>query len=152
MPRQHNPELHLPVEAIPHRPPHLWLDGVLEANEDSATGFWTPTPEHFFGHFPDIELLMGVKQVESIAQLGAYTIMSASDKPLLPMFKGIEKASFERPVRPGETLDLSISIVDRTKNEFKGEGVASISGEVACRATIIGVVMPERVAMRLLGN
>lgn len=152
MSRQHNDNFPRPEEVIPHRPPHLWLDGVTNVTEDSAEGFWMPAAENFWGHFPDLELLPGVKQVESIAQLGAYTIMGASNKPLLPMFKGIQEVSFERPVRPGETLDLSVSIVDRTKNEFRGEGVASVSGEVACRAIITGVVMPERVAMRLLGN
>jgi 3-hydroxyacyl-[acyl-carrier-protein] dehydratase len=152
MSRQHNDQFPRPEEVIPHRPPHLWLDGIADVTETSAEGFWTPSAENFWGHFPGLELLPGVKQVESIAQLGAYTIMHASDKPLLPLFKGIEEVTFERPVRPGETMDLAVQIVDRDKSKFKGEGTAMVGGELACRATIVGVAMSERAALRLLGQ
>ena len=147
----HNSNLPKPEDVIPHRPPHLWLDGVTELTDASAKGFWTPGEEHFFGHFEGMPLLPGVKQVESLAQLGAYAVMLGEEEPVLGLFKGIEDTSFERPVRPGEMLDLSIEIADRTKRDFKGLGIAEVSGVVACRTTIVGTLLPEKIARRLLG-
>lgn len=149
----HNTDLPLPEAVIPHRPPHLWLDGVTEVEAGaSASGFWTPGPEHYEGHFPDVPLLMAIKQVESLAQLGAYALMFNSETTF-GLFKGIEATSFNRPVKPGETLDLEVSISDRiTKRDFKGQGTVRVGGVIACEATILGTILPERAARRLLNS
>ena len=78
--------------------------------------------------------------------------MSGEEEPVLGLFKGIEDTSFERPVKPDEMLDLSIEIADRTKRDFKGLGIAEVSGVVACRTTIVGTLLPEKMARRLLGQ
>jgi 3-hydroxyacyl-[acyl-carrier-protein] dehydratase len=149
----HNTEFELPANVIPHRDPHLWLDGITALNPGvSAEGFWLPGDEHYVGHFDGMPLLQGVKQVESLAQLGAYTVMVGNEQPMLGIFKGIEDTSFERSVRPGETLDLSIEIVDKAKRDFKGRGIARVGGIVTCQTTIIGTLLPEKVAHRLLGK
>lgn len=149
----HNSALPLPAEVIPHRPPHLWLDGVIALVPGvSARGFWLPRQEHYDGHFEGLPLLPGVKEVESIAQLGAYALMAGSEQDVMGIFKGIESTAFEQPVKPGDTLELGIEIVDRGKRDFKGEGIAKVNGLVACRATITGILMPRRTALRLLGS
>lgn len=148
---EHNPDLPKVTDVIPHRPPRLWLDGVTELQPDRhARGFWMPDNHSFEGHFENMPILQGVQQVESLAQLGAYAVMAGSDKPLMGLFKGIEETKFERPVRPGEILDLAVTIMDMDKRNFKGRGVAEVSGELACDTIIIGTLLPERVAMRFL--
>ena len=101
----HNPELPAVTDVIPHRPPHLWLDGVIECQPGvSATGFWTPGPEHFMGHFnEELEILPGVKQIEAGAQVGAYMMMSENPGETIPLFAGIDEVKFAAPVFPGAT-------------------------------------------------
>lgn len=153
MSHEHNSDLKLPIEVIPHRPPHLWLDGVTELEVGvSAKGFWTPGEEHFLGHFEGMPLLPGVDQIEALAQLGAYLAMVDSEKPQLVLFRGIEDAGFERSVKPEEVLDLAVEIIERDGRDFKGRGIAEVSGIVACRATIAGTLLPEKVARRMLGS
>jgi len=147
---EHNPVLPIPEDVIPHRPPHLFLSGVTELTEDGAKGFWLPGKEHFAGHFPGMPLLPGVYQVESVAQLGAYAAMAKSEEPILGLFKGIESTHFERVVKPGDFLELAVEIIDRNKRDFKGKGIVEVSGQLACETTIIGALLPERVAKRML--
>lgn len=148
----HNQEFLLPEQVIPHRNPHLWLDGIIELeNGVSAKGFWTPGEEHYVGHFDTMPLLQGVKQVESLAQLGAYSVMANTEQAMLGIFKGIENTVFEKLVKPGDTLELEIEIIDKGKRDFKGRGIARIGGIVSCQTTILGTILPEKVAQRLLG-
>ena len=146
----HNPNLPKPEEVLPHRPPHLWLDGVTVANASYARGFWTPGDEHFAGHFEGMPLLPGVKQIESVAQLGAYTLLLDSEEPVLGLFKGIKDTEFKRPIKPGETLGLFVEFTNRRRRDFEGVGIVEVSGELACRTTIVGTLLPERVARRML--
>jgi 3-hydroxymyristoyl/3-hydroxydecanoyl-(acyl carrier protein) dehydratase len=78
--------------------------------------------------------------------------MAETDQELMGIFKGIEKATFEQPVRPEDTLELGIDIVDRGKRDFKGQGIVKVSGQVACQTTITGLIIPRRMALRLLGS
>src|SRR4030095_13531504 len=139
-----------PEKVIPYRPPHLWLDGVTELTDNTATGFWTPDGEHSLGHFKDMPLLPGVSQIESLVQLGAYVLMLGDGEPALGLLQGIEETKFERLVQLGERLDLFIKIADRTRRNFRCLGIAEVSGALVCRTTIIGTVWPERVVQRLL--
>ena len=103
-----------PEEVIPHRKPFLFLTEVTQLTiSQSAHGYWQlGSSEDFFeGHFPDFPTLPGVLMCESIAQLGAYTLLSDPNfENLLPLFGGIDNVRFRRKVSPGERLDLSVEI------------------------------------------
>ena len=68
-------------EVVPHRRPLLLLTAVTSLTPGvSAIGHWdlTGEEEFFSGHFPGRPTLPGVLQCESIAQLGAYALLSLS--------------------------------------------------------------------------
>jgi 3-hydroxyacyl-[acyl-carrier-protein] dehydratase len=155
---EHNPDLPKVTDVIPHRPPSLWLDGVIACNPgESATGFWTPNPKHYAGHFEDIQLLMAVKQVESAAQLGAYTLMLEDPGNILATFKGItgrgdDPFEFKAPVFPGDTLELEVSDFKKGKREFSGFARVAVGGEETASGIIMGTVMSMKVGMRALSG
>jgi 3-hydroxyacyl-[acyl-carrier-protein] dehydratase len=134
-----------PASIIPHRPPFLFVDELLEIEPGvSAKGRWhlTGDEDFFAGHFPGRPTLPGVLMVEAIAQLGAVAVLQDPRfAGKLPLFGGVDSARFRRQVGPGDTLDLEITMGRMSARAGKGSGVASVGGEVACTADLLFVVV-----------
>lgn len=129
-----------PTEILPHRPPFLFVDEIVALEPGRrAAARWTLDPETPFlaGHFPGEPIMPGVIIVEALAQTGALVVLSLPDsRRKLALFAGIERARFRRPVRPGETLDLTLEVTRRRGPIGEGEGCATVGGDVACEATL----------------
>ncbi|QXM06693.1 3-hydroxyacyl-ACP dehydratase FabZ [Crassaminicella indica] len=125
---------------IPHRYPFLLVDKIIELEAGKkAVGIKNVTiNEPFFqGHFPGNPIMPGVLQVEALAQVGAVAVLSLEEyKGKLAVFTGIENAKFRRQVVPGDTLRLEVEMVSMRRGMGKGEAVAYVGDEVACKATI----------------
>jgi 3-hydroxyacyl-[acyl-carrier-protein] dehydratase len=81
--------------------------------------------------------------VESLAQLAAAAVLADDRyKDRLPLFGGIDQARFRRQVKPGDTLDLDVSIARLSARSGRGRGVASVGGQVACEAELLFVLAP----------
>ena len=134
-----------PEEILPHRPPFLFVDEVLEVIEGrSARGTWTLTGDEAFfaGHFPGRPTLPGVLMVEAIAQLGALAVLS--DRRYagkLPLFGGIDRARFRRQVGPGDRLELSVELGRMSSRAGTGSGVAMVGGQKACETELLFVIV-----------
>ena len=132
-----------PEEVIPHRNPFLFLTEVTQLDApESAEAYWqlAESEEFFSGHFPDFPTLPGVLMCESIAQLGAYTLLSDQTfDGLLPLFGGIDNVRFRRRVSPGERLDLSVELSRISARGGKGSGKALVGGDLACSCDLMFV-------------
>ncbi|GIU83351.1 MAG: 3-hydroxyacyl-[acyl-carrier-protein] dehydratase FabZ [Acidimicrobiales bacterium] len=135
--------LRRPEEVLPHRPPFLFLDTVVQLDPGvSAVALWTPPRDAFFfrGHFPGRPTLPGVIMLESLAQLGAYTVLADERwSGRLPLFGGVERARFRRQVGPGETLELRSEVLHVGRLGGRGSGQILRSGEKVCEATVMFV-------------
>ena len=128
------------MKIIPHRDPFLMIDcAEIVEPEKSAKGLKTLTGnEDFFrGHFPDEPVMPGVLIIESMAQLGAFLILSIEKyRGKKVYFTSIDNAKFRRKVVPGDTLELSVELISFRHNIGKGFAKAEINGETVCTAEL----------------
>jgi 3-hydroxyacyl-[acyl-carrier-protein] dehydratase len=128
-------------EIIPHRPPFLLVDRILELESGvRAVGLKNVTiNEPFFaGHFPQFPVMPGVLIIEALAQVGAAALLSVEEnKGKIGFFAGIDGARFRGMVTPGDTLRLEVTITRMKGSIGKGQGVASVDGKTVAEAELM---------------
>ena len=134
-----------PTDLLPHRPPFLFVDEVLELEAGQrARGRWTLTGDEWFfgGHFPGRPTLPGVLMCEAIAQMGAIAVLADSRfAGKLPLFGGLDAARFRRQVSPGDTLVLEVELGRMSARAGKGTGRALLGDQVACECELMFVLV-----------
>jgi 3-hydroxyacyl-[acyl-carrier-protein] dehydratase len=134
-----------PADVLPHRPPFLFVDEVLELTPGaSARGVWRLTGNEWFfaGHFPGRPTLPGVLMCEAIAQLGAIAVLTDErGAGRLPLFGGLDGARFRRQVGPGDALELAVELGRMSARAGKGRGRASVDGQTACECELMFVLV-----------
>jgi len=127
------------IESIlPHRPPFLLVDEVLELDPGSrVVARKRVTEEDCAGHFPGNPIMPGVKVVEAMAQAGAVAVLAEDEnRGKLALFAGIQDVRFKRVVRPGDELTL-ICELERVRGPIgRGRARASVGDELAARGTL----------------
>lgn len=124
---------------IPHRPPFLFVDKIVEITEEGATSYLTIKPEFpfFDGHYPGNPIMPGVLLCEAVFQTGAIFLAdhlkseSLTDESVTPVLSRIRDARFKRMVKPGDIVEISVKLGDKMGQFFTMTGEVRKEGKVA---------------------
>ena len=130
-------------EAIPHRPPFLWVDKVLsyDSKKIITEKFISPDLDFFKGHYPGYPLMPGVLLCEAVFQTGALFMAKKilnsekqdnTDKktPVLTRIKG---AKFKREVKPGDTIRIHVTLEENLGNAWFFKGKVLVKDKTAVK-------------------
>lgn len=127
------------MQIIPHRPPMLLIDEIVEMDEHSAVGLLQLTGDEFFfqGHFPGNPIMPAVFQLEALAQVGAVVLLSQPQyHGKTAVYTSIDRAKFRTMVHPGDTLRLEIKFVKQRGTMSVAAGVCYVGDQKAAEAEI----------------
>jgi len=128
------------LNLLPHRYPFLLVDKILEQEENKIVGVKNVTiNEPFFqGHFPRHPVMPGVLILEAMAQTGGVLMFSKEEnKGKIPLFAGIDKARFKKPVYPGDQLIIKVEILKMVKGVGKAKAEVYVDDNLVAFAELL---------------
>ena len=105
------------TDLIPHRPPFLFIDEVVEQTEDTLTArrVWRAEEDFYSGHYPGSPITPGVLLCEAVFQAGAaYMSLQAQAQGAapgegVPLLAKISDVRFRNPVFPGDEVLITVT-------------------------------------------
>jgi UDP-3-O-[3-hydroxymyristoyl] N-acetylglucosamine deacetylase/3-hydroxyacyl-[acyl-carrier-protein] dehydratase len=131
---------------LPHRPPFLLIDKILEMSDSHVVGLKNVTMnEDFFkGHFPDNPVMPGVLIIEAMAQTGGILVLNTVPDPenYLTYFMKIDNVRFKQKVMPGDTLIFKLELVTPIRRGIcHMRGVAYVNGKGVTEAEMMAQIV-----------
>jgi 3-hydroxyacyl-[acyl-carrier-protein] dehydratase len=123
--------------AIPHRAPFLLIDEIVKQTDQSIVcrKKFSGNDWFFAGHYPDYPLVPGVLLCEAAMQAGAAMLSKISDGAAdkMPVVTRMNEVRFKRIVRPGETIDIDVTLREKLADAFFFDAKVTCDGKLAVR-------------------
>ena len=134
------------LQYIPHRPPFLFIDRVLEESDDTikAEKKIVPKEPFFEGHFPGRPIMPGVLIFESIFQAGAIMMgKRMANEGKIPVLTRVNNIKLKHAVHPGDTMQIEVKLKDLVSTAAYMTGKATVNGQTAVTLEFSAMLVEE---------
>ena len=137
------------MNVLPHRPPFLLVDRILELSDKHVVGMKNVTMNEpfFVGHFPGAPVMPGVLQIEAMAQAGGILALSTVSDPenYLTYFMKIDNVKFKQQVQPGDTLIFKLELLTPIRRGIcHMQAYAYANGKIATEAELMAQIVKAK--------
>ena len=124
-------------EFLPHREPMLLVDEIEMNPDGTCLAKYLIKDDEFFcrGHFPGNPIVPGVIQCEIMAQSCALLVKDEIQGKTT-FYTGIDKVRFKHPVKPGDLVEVTATLVNKRRNLFYCEAVLKVGDNVCCKGEL----------------
>ena len=131
---------------LPHRFPLLLVDRIIEFEIDKRiVGIKNVSlNERCLSHAKDgCPVLPPTILTEAVAQVGAIMILSKPEnRQRLPLFRGIERVRYRRPVHPGDVLEIEATVLRLRSRMGRLKGIGRVDGKIVVEGTMTFALDP----------
>lgn len=138
------------MRLLPHRPPFLLIDKIIELSESHVVGVKNVTMNEpfFVGHFPKEPVMPGVLQIEAMAQTGGILVLANVPDPenYSTYFVKIDKVKFKKKVIPGDTVIFKIELIEPIRRGIVHmQGYGYVGDSVVVEAELMAQVAKTKI-------
>ena len=136
---------------IPHRPPFLFVDEIVEITDLGATTRLNVRQDFpfFEGHYPGNPIMPGVLLCESVFQTGAIYLAEKLGAEALdatkvdPVLSRIRDARFKRMILPGDLLEIEVAEKEQMGKFYNMAGEIRKEGKTAVTVAFALAMIPK---------